>query len=492
MPGHIMQREHFSVMSTHGGGVTGSGQVTGPEGATYQLKLPIQDAPLKRKIKAFRHDHENFQEEIAARIAKELMPEDPDNPGQRIPDVTLVEIPGKDSAGIVSKYIAGEKETLNHYVDPNNKRPPRDSKKPDGRLVDVKFIDGPSPVPYQQNLNTPENGWLRKELARVVAVSALVGDHDVNPGNILVVTEDGKKRLARIDFGHAFADQVRFPRFGGERIHPNNIIDYLNRKTLDDVPKPGESKLWRSYPALMRSQELVDAMKEIASVGAEARIHAALLVSKASFAELLDTKGQDKTHILDSLKYIAEHVGQCKISSEPKETLLDRLFQTMENYICNNLGQMRYAAEIMQLQVDIDKYLNNVPGAPNQHALHFKYNSLQNSQYGPFSWIRNADRIPVFKGDFSSYLRFRSEQIKSNADELMSWPSGSSSSEFALIDDPGATSENSSPLSSASSDSKRAFVDYREAFHAQVRRKSPDSKEPSDSEEMVKVTKGPK
>lgn len=486
MPSYILHRYHFSKDKVVTDGVTGSGQVTGPGGATYQLKNPIEDAPWKRRIKAFNHDHENFEEEIAAIIAKTLMPEDLDNPGQRIPDVSLVVIPGKKAAGIASKYIDGDRKTLNEYIDPNKKRPPKDPNEPNGRLVDIKLIAGPSAVPYQQNLNTPENAWLRKELSRMIAISALVGDHDVNPGNILVITEDKKKRLARIDFGHAFADQMRFPHFGGQRIHPNNIMDFFNRTTLDDVSRHGESKLWRSYPALVPSQELVDAMNEVSSADAEEKIHAAILTSQANFYELLKIEGQDQAHIINSLKYIAEHVGQCKISSIPKATLLDRLFRTMEDYVCNNVQQMKYVAEIMQLQVDIDKYLNQIPGAPNQYMLDYKYNLLKNSPYGPFSWVRTSDKMPVFQGDCFGYMKFRSAQIKSDADDLLNrQPKISSESEFVLIgDEPGASSGLNSPNTPPSIQSADDFVDVtieaNQEFKDRLKQKKSTAAEESD------------
>jgi hypothetical protein len=52
---------------------------------------------------------------------------------------------------------------------------------------------------------------IKKDVCYEIALSAIVGDHDVNPANLVVVkSSSGALRVARIDFGHAFNDLLRF------------------------------------------------------------------------------------------------------------------------------------------------------------------------------------------------------------------------------------------------------------------------------------------
>lgn len=416
MPG-VFNRDDFEIHAQSNGGLTGSGKVLNKsDNSWYQLKKPIGEAAIKRRIKARDNDQENFGEFIASRIARAIVPENLAEQ-QRIPDVSLVVLPRKKSPGIVSRFLVGERvETLNQYIDPSNQRPPRSPQKPNGRLVDIKLVDHHSRIPYQPNLNSPENQWLKKELSRAIAISALIGDHDINADNMLVISMTEKKKVARIDFGHAFADLMRYPAFGGQRVHDNNILDFFNRSTLDGVPEPGTSKLWRSYPALIPSQAMVDAMNELVASSSEKKIREGIQSAKADFLTLLKEHNVDKEHIMKSLQYIAEHVSSHKIPLRPENTALDRLFQAIETYVSKNVAQMNYAAQVMQLQLDVNAYLDSQgkdsshPSSPNIYQLESRYKALNASPLGPFSWIKNSEDSPACQGNFLQYLHFRNEE----------------------------------------------------------------------------------
>ena len=106
-----------------------------------------------------------------------------------------------------------------------------------------------------------------KSLARAIAISAIVGDYDVNTGNMLVIQPEGQAEptIGRIDFGHAFNDLLNAPKkMGGEvreRKHP--IFDFFNRTNVASFPKGSISKVWRDYVGLVPSSLLADALYQI-------------------------------------------------------------------------------------------------------------------------------------------------------------------------------------------------------------------------------------
>ncbi len=449
---NVKDRDFFIGDPAGNGGVTGSGKILGHDHCWYQLKNSIQDAQWFRRIKALGYDHENFGEVIASRIAKLLMPEDPTNPGPRIPDVSLVANEPKKSVGVASLFITGDRvETLNDYIDPKTERPFRDPNAQKKRLIDIKLVaHNPEFPSYQRNLNAPKNAWLFKELAQAVAVSALLGDHDVNPGNMLVITEKNKSRIARIDFGHAFADQLRFPRFGGKRIHPNSILDFFNRRTLDGVPNAGESKLWRAYPALVPSQAMVEAMKGLTGKESKDKIRQGIQSAKEDFQALLRRPEKNKMGIMESLQYIAERISERKVLINHKKTAVDRIFQAMEDYVCNNVDQMIYAADIMQLQLDIDTVIRLQQKNPvilltrDFEKLNERYKALQQDERGPFSWIKTSEKFAAFQGNLDEYIQFRREENKDEVllDQSSELASGSEQGESLIFDSDDSSIEN--------------------------------------------------
>lgn len=106
---------------------------------------------------------------------------------------------------------------------------------------------------------------LKKDLCKAIALSALVGDHDINPGNMIVfVDTEGKLRIGRIDFGHALNDLIKHSIINGGEVRDkeNPLLDFFNRAQVGG-PGGAPSKLWRDYPGLIPCKEMSEALKEL-------------------------------------------------------------------------------------------------------------------------------------------------------------------------------------------------------------------------------------
>ncbi len=399
-------------------GKTGSVCVTGSDGKKYQYKPPIANNSMKRRVKADWTDTENFGEVLAARIAKVF---DIELNTPRVPTVSFVTGTNSPHLAIASEYLTGNTvKSLDDYLG----RPPEKSH--------IKLVSGVGDEDKgHHNIDDVKYQPLKKELAHAVAVSTLLGDHDVNPGNMMVIKENqnGPIRLGRIDFGHAFNDLMRSPTWGGEKVHNNNVIDFFNRATVDGFnAKIRKSKLWRDYPGLIPSREMVEALKELVNkIGAETSIITAIDDVKKEITDLFkENEHINQKHVIRSFKRIADHVlSDEKISRDPGESDIDFYFKKIRVYATNNLKKMGYAAEVMLLQVDMQDAIKK---GEKLDSLKTRYESLivngNDPDIGPFAWIKEAEKIPPFKGNFDEFVEHRKkadacDSLVSEIDKLL-------------------------------------------------------------------------
>ncbi|MCX7125080.1 MAG: hypothetical protein NTU49_04875, partial [Gammaproteobacteria bacterium] len=171
----IKEMEYFSTEEVSGGGKTGSAKRTSKSDPAeeHQLKRPIRCADCFRKTKASDHDHENFGEFIAALIAKAFSPKP-----RTVPEVDLVAFGNGQGVGIASRYLSnpdlpGEKKLESQTVDDFLK-----SLNPTYLNKKSKHIEITAENAQQFRHTQP---FLVPGLCRGLALSMLVGDHDVNP-----------------------------------------------------------------------------------------------------------------------------------------------------------------------------------------------------------------------------------------------------------------------------------------------------------------------
>jgi hypothetical protein len=386
------------------GGKTGSKRITDRGGVNYQWKQPIlQNPKFIRKRKANYLDRENFGELLASRIAKALS-QTPDC----VPSVYFVtDNSNQRHLGIASEYLtANTIGTLDaHFLKGTTPK----------NVHHVKLVNSQNENQAKGHFNIDSNPRLKQGVADAIAISALVGDHDVNPGNMIVMTNNGQISIGRIDYGHAFKDLMRFPKFGGQPVHPNNILDFFNRETVDG--RRSKSKLWRDYPGLVPSTEMVEALQRLTKVeNMQEKIHTALEKVKNEVKQFIRDHTKDKEQIIKSFQTIAEHVSGEKCDKSSEAERIDWIFTQIENYAVKNYQQMQYAAEVMDLQLKIQNEVKDPNTTPQLDTLRAKYAQLvSETERGPFTWIKEKENSPAFQGDFDAFVQHRKNEEKLTA-----------------------------------------------------------------------------
>lgn len=403
--------------AVNSGGVTGSICVE-MEGKKHQLKPSILDNKFMRKLKAGWTDRENYGEVIASKISRAVLI---NSDFEAAPNVSLVYDKVSKKTPVASKYLEGDKvRTLDKYIkelNPNIKYKRH-----------VKFVDGTKGKvgKGEYDISGEKNISLRKDIAKGIAGSIISGDHDVNPGNMIVVTKGGEDRVARIDFGHAFNDLLNAPEmFGGKvRNKDNQVLDFLNREQLADYKFGDQPKLWRDYPGMIPSQEMADAFKEISEASG---LSDGVKAARQEFTDLLRDmeRNNDKEgikHLQKSLKAISNNVSAVELNPKlSPEQFINAAFDNIEKFAKDNQNQMKDAAKLMQVQVDVDKMIEAKkkgiePSTEQMNQLKAQYAELEKIKgiglkSGGVGWIKTDEKKPAHKGDLESYIKQRGEKL---------------------------------------------------------------------------------
>ncbi|KTC64985.1 Uncharacterised protein (plasmid) [Legionella adelaidensis] len=407
------------------GGVTGSKRVVHKEEQHfYQLKSSIHNAPTLRKIKAGSTDRENFGEVIAACIGLAFLGDN------KVPNVQLVYDKANKKVLIASKYLESQEippQTLNEYLGKYSNLP-ADKKH-------IKIVPKYTPAEGGYiNITDEFIQPLLPGLAQAIAVSVLTGDHDVNPGNMLVLHEGNPPQptIARIDFGHAFNDLLNAPVFFGGKLkdkeHPS--LDFFNRESVAGFPAEAPSKLWRDYPGLIPSEVLAKAMCALAEDG-EKKLRTGIDLAKSEFTEIIEEQRLNRDvvgfkHTLKSLNAIYENITGKKLSTprsfednEKTQQFLDDFFDAIEANCSLSLKDMARTGLIMQLQMDIDSLIefeilnSNKPRDAIQAELDSRmniiretYRSIDPHNIG-IEWVKNDPKTLPFKGNLDAFITHR-------------------------------------------------------------------------------------
>lgn len=419
----VLLNSNFDIENAeHTGGVTGSARVKHKvKNLFYQLKPSILSNTLMRRFKAGHVDRENFGEVIASKISRSIMSGiDPDS----VPEVSLVYNKELKQVQIASKYLTGDKvRTVDGYA------------KEEGSVFKkhAVFVSKSTGKAKEFNLSGKKNSSLRKGLAYSIALSSIVGDHDVNPGNIMMVDN----KVARIDFGHAFNDLVNTAKIFGGRVRnkSNRTLDFINREHVAAFPPPGaQSKLWRDYPGLIPSDEIAQAYHDLSKP--DNNVTQGINEAKAEFTDLLNhvkTNGSKKEikavtkHVVNSLKAINNSIGgsKIKVSSKNPDKFLDKVFDNLGEFYSENRRQMRGVSKLLKLQSNIDKTLEELaksgkePTKKQLGVIRAQYNELkQEKGIGKRSWWRPGIRWAkceqgsrAHKGSLRSYIKSRAKQL---------------------------------------------------------------------------------
>ena len=433
------------------GGLTGSQKVP-LNGQDYQLKPSIVDNSFIRKTKAGGVDRENFGEFISAAVGCAVM--NTEGKPKLVPEVYLVHDKEHRKVKIASKYLQGVEGNLNDYAK-------KQDIKVEGRFVKVTT----NPIPKGEGLdlsgNNDDKKIQRQDLAKALAISAFSGDHDVNPGNMLALKDaNGKTRIARIDFGHAFNDLINAPKlFGGKlRNEENQILDFFNRDEIAHIKSNHrESKLWASYNGIIPSDELAMALKEIAE---SQNAKKGLDNAKAGFEKLMDAiinsepknpeaNKKELDHIVNSLIAINNNISENKLNSEKlsHKAAFNNVFDNLAKYYEQNQQQMKDVAKLVQMQADIDKVIiakkdGKEPDKKLVESVRTAYKELYTApgiglkDAEGIEWAKTTNGVPAFKGSLNHYMRSRAKgfglEIK-GIDDLSTRPPIVVKDEYTLI-----------------------------------------------------------
>jgi hypothetical protein len=396
------------------GGKTGSLRLQAKDGNYYQLKKSILNAGLLRRIKAGFTDRENFGEVISSTIGRALT--DSNNNIELVPEVSLVYDQDKKQVLVASRYLKGEGDVkdLDKYA-----------KEDRGVQTKRKIVKVTAKAENEGEFFIGNDEQIKKDICKGIAVSAVVGDHDVNPANFVVVRHDSKDRVARIDFGHAFNDLLRYGRVAGGGLinKENQILDFLNRRAVAHFnPNRQRSKLWKFYKGLIPSLEMAEALREVAdSTGLQDGISQA----KSSFDDLIinlleDPKANSEVinHIKKSLIAINNNISSSKIRTDlHPQVLVDLVFKNIEIFCRENQEKMKDVAVLVEMQANIDKMILDksqiTPEMIGKIKLQYEdlltKDGIKLSIGDGIKWVKTDEKISPFKGNIENYIKHRSK-----------------------------------------------------------------------------------
>jgi hypothetical protein len=406
----IREKTEFDNSSAKGtGGLTGSVKVSLQNNPNefYQLKPSIVDNTLRRRIKAGGTDRENFGEVIAASINRYLFGD------KAAPEVSFVYDNDEGKTLIASKYLSGAiVKTLDDY---GKTRPDVSTTK-----KHIKLVKGDGTSDEKIGVDHPSISPLKQGIADAIAQSAFVGDHDVNPGNIMVViNHDGEPQVTRIDFGHALNDLLNAPKkFGGRvRDKENPMMDFLNRKSVAGLYPPGDpSKLWRDYPGIVFSKEMVNAYRKIGNITLD-QLKDAITEAKHKYMDLISTLQDDNneagiTHVHQSLEAIYLNMTGTSLPAGAK--VLDEVFTELERFLKKNRSNALDVANTLELQLLIDEKLNSPIGFSPEDMQSIKKIFREKTGRTPrnaIQWVRSDPESLALHDNLDDYILKRAKQL---------------------------------------------------------------------------------
>lgn len=409
-------------------GRTGS-QCVNIKGQFYQRKKSSRDksAFSPRNIKAGYSDRENMSEVIASCYARAYL-----GP-KHAPEITMDYDKQRHRVDILSKYLENTQHTLDEYYTAKEGLGGELAKNRHVRLV----LSQETPVEASKGVwYIHPNTKLAQTLADATAVSAILGDHDTNPGNRMVLILGNELEIASIDFGHAFNDLIHAAEIFGGRLretkHP--IFDFFNRHQVADARLGGSiSKIWRDYEGFVPSELLGDSLIKMGS-NHKARA-AGLKEAKRQFDALFKAIQNNKKD-QETMPYIMRSFDQihhaltgtffpAELSNDEKYT---KLFDTIDQLIQKNADDAILAGKMMKLQAQfvqaMHQNIDDLKAFSDLWQEKFKQAGLMNDTGEMLCpWFRTNSQTPVFKGGFEAYLYHeRHQYLKAAHAEEMAQP----------------------------------------------------------------------
>lgn len=416
----------------HSGGVSGSVRVTvleyGKE-VYYQFKYSVLNLRAgidMRRVKANGYDHENLRDVYLANTFKPML-------GSLCPEVLNVYDADKKKFHAASKYLDNvHKGTLDHYyssLDPkfaqefnelNDPKHPRKKLSNGAKHCKVVLGQGKS-LSGDFTLHVDEKSQFAKSLADALAMSAIGLDHDVNPGNMVVIKDKVSQELkvARIDFGHALGDLLNTKRlFGGKlRDKENPVFDFFNRSKVAGAKYKGDpAKFWRDYAGFSPSKILAESLINLGSD--TAKLKEGLEFARREILDLLSMINDNpldnysEYHLINSIRTIYTNVTGKKVDiiSGFQQQALIQMLDGIEASVLHNAENAVKAGQMMLLQVELNADMPNLKevGFENFRAKWIgkfkdaKFADMYGNMYYP--WFKETKDLDSYQGGVSEYI----------------------------------------------------------------------------------------
>jgi len=259
----------------------------------------------------------------------------------------------------------------------------------------------------------------RKTLFNTIVFSAIVGDHDINPGNMFFNFDkvNNISLVGRIDYGHAFNDMIKYWGAHASRVNPDitgyplrgEILDYFNREKLDLVmDKTGKSKLNRYYNISYIRPELIGSLRQISNVN----FTDALNIAKQEIKMMASKNNTIQEKLAVAMDDICRRVG---VEPGPSyfPSKLDYFINAIFEFINQNQKEALAVANQLEIQFTVSQVLNEQMGVDEAVAKIMNLYRDQSSRYfsgkNPFDaqeWIKLSSRENTFYGNLPEYIHY--------------------------------------------------------------------------------------
>jgi len=388
-------------------------------------------------LTAWGYDNELIGETIASIVSEHITDSNQEGNFVISPDVRFVFNDEKRHLNITSKHLKDVIATsLDEYAIKKG-----GAEKGKAKHIKISFNpEGPKTGKDSWNIST--NQSMKEDIANAIALSVLNGDHDVNPGNMVVIKDEkGNPRVSRIDYGHALHDLITHAfdsipeAFGAKAYSINNrVLDFFNRDTVVHLNESGQiPKLWRDFDGVCPSKELVKALRLYGDKGKSKKIKNGLADAKSHLMEFLKEIKKDPQN-----KGLVEHIKQSAIqlnsgfsqkaiaSNLTMKESVDALFTNLDDFYNKGQTQMLQVAELMELQCDIKEMVEQegvvgLKSLEKQKAnIKTKYRSFI-SKKDPdivdgdkINWIKTSKDSKPYSGNLEGYIEFALVQKSAN------------------------------------------------------------------------------
>lgn len=420
-----------------------------------RVKLSNSNNATRKRVGLDPNIGDTIAEAVASEIAYALSGKGSGYPAA--PDVSFF-VDGKGGVGLVSRYITGCQGSIDEVhrkmLDEQNPSIPKYSSTL--KLKSHAIIIAGGGEGLKVDLKEPNilrvGGEFKREMYAEIIRRMMLGDHDNNPGNSLVVKDkDGREHIAGIDYGHAFNDLIKnFGPGGGHLPDGGGILDALNRPTVNGFPTGSTNKFRRSYRGVVSDPDFAEAMRAVTNPKDIDNIRAAIQ-NATKVIDSLRKNGVPEKELRASLQTICARVG--KSIENPDELSFDAVithFQSATSqFIEKNMEEAASVANILKVQNEVDQaFKNKRPTNMNLiqdlYEQDKKYLKGKNpSSYSKVTWVRNdEDKKPV-TCSLADYIVRRTKQLaEAEKKQIHEMPAAKSVSEDKIV----AKKQASKPL----------------------------------------------